>query len=110
MASPSHSPWQEEANECFCRQYMTSSINLGNVLGALKTLFPERGILYIEFSAQELTVAVNGYRNACKEQVQRMVKHILRLDVVPRPQHVADALVAAIAVSHRNGFGRQAPV
>jgi crossover junction endodeoxyribonuclease RuvC len=94
----------------FYRQNVTSSIKLGNVLGALKTLFRERGIPYTEFSAQELKVAVTGYRNAAKDQVQRMVRHILRLDDVPRPQHAADALAAAIAVSHRNGFGGEAPV
>jgi len=94
----------------FYRQNVTSSIKLGNVLGALKMLFRERGIPYAEFSAQELKVAVTGYRNASKEQVQKMVRHILRLDDVPRPQHAADALAAAIAVSHRNGFSREVSV
>ena len=73
-------------------------------------LFRERGIPYAEFSAQELKVAVTGYRNASKGQVQRMVRHILRMDDMPRPQHAADALAAAIAVSHRNGIPREAPV
>jgi len=94
----------------FYRQNVTSSIKLGNVLGALKMLFRERGLPYTELSAQDLKVAVTGYRNASKGQVQQMVKHILRLEDVPRPQHAADALAAAIAVSHRNGFACEAPV
>jgi crossover junction endodeoxyribonuclease RuvC len=88
---------------------VTFSIKLGNVLGALETLFRDRGVPYAEFSAQGLKVAVTGYRNASKQQVQKMVRHILRFGDVPRPQHAADALVAAIAVSHRNGFAREAP-
>lgn len=85
----------------FYRQNVSSSIKLGNVLGALKMLFRERGVPYAEFSAQELKVAVTGCRNASKGQVQRMVQLILRLDEIPRPQHAADALAAAIAASRR---------
>jgi crossover junction endodeoxyribonuclease RuvC len=94
----------------FYRQNVTSSIKLGNVLGALKTLFRDRGVPYAELSAQELKVAVTGYRNASKDQVQKMVRHVLRLEDVPRPQHAADALAAAIAVSHRNGFASEGPI
>ena len=42
--------------------------------------------------------SVCGYGRADKGQVQRMVKAILALDELPRPDHAADAL--AVAVCH----------
>ncbi|MGH3001136.1 MAG: crossover junction endodeoxyribonuclease RuvC, partial [Gaiellaceae bacterium] len=39
---------------------------------------------------------VCGYGRADKQQVGRMVKAILSLDEIPRPNHAADALAVAI--------------
>jgi crossover junction endodeoxyribonuclease RuvC len=44
-------------------------------------------------------MAVTGYGRADKKQIQRMVKEILKLKEVPKPDDAADALALAIASS-----------
>ena len=78
----------------------------------LKTALPvseARGIVLLvtarnKLPLKELTplqakMAVTGYGRAQKNQVQRMVQHILGLDAPPRPDDAADALALAIAIS-----------
>ena len=63
-----------------------------------------RGLLDVaEFSPRQIKLAVVGTGTADKEQVQYMVKQLLSLDEVPRPDHAADALAAAICyTTHKN--------
>ena len=61
----------------------------------------------VQYTANEVKVAVVGYGGASKEQVQRMVASVLGLPEPPRPPDVADAL--ALAVCHLTSSGlRQA--
>jgi len=51
-------------------------------------------------------MGIAGYGRATKKQIQEMVKLILKLDEIPKPDDAADAL--AIAITHVNskiGFG-----
>jgi crossover junction endodeoxyribonuclease RuvC len=59
-----------------------------------------------QYSPNEVKLAVAGYGSATKEQVQRMVQVLLRLDEPPRPADRADAL--ALAVCHLSGAGLRA--
>ena len=47
--------------------------------------------------------AVVGYGKAEKHQVQEMVKNILRLDAIPKPDDTADAVALAICHGHSSG-------
>jgi crossover junction endodeoxyribonuclease RuvC len=57
----------------------------------------------VQYTANEVKVAVVGYGSATKEQVQRMVAALLGLGEPPRPPDVADAL--ALAVCHLTSSG-----
>ncbi|MCX7048856.1 MAG: crossover junction endodeoxyribonuclease RuvC [Candidatus Sumerlaeota bacterium] len=48
----------------------------------------------------QIKQALTGYGRAEKHQIQAMVKTILCLSEIPRPDHAADALAAAIACAH----------
>ncbi|OHA63978.1 MAG: crossover junction endodeoxyribonuclease RuvC [Candidatus Wildermuthbacteria bacterium RIFCSPLOWO2_01_FULL_48_29] len=52
-----------------------------------------------EFSPLQVKMAIAGYGRAEKRQVQYMVKEILRLEVIPKPDDAADGLAIAIACS-----------
>ena len=53
------------------------------------------------YTPKEIKLGVVGLGNAEKEQVQDMVKRILRLKEVPKPDHAADALADCIChVTH----------
>ena len=54
------------------------------------------GVECVEYAPSRIKQSVCGYGHADKGQVQRMVKTILGLDELPRPDHAADALAVAI--------------
>ena len=64
----------------------------------------EGGLQVGEFSPKQIKLAVVGTGAAEKEQVQYMVRHVLGLEVAPRPDHAADALAAAICFATHDGF------
>ena len=47
-------------------------------------------------------MSVTGYGRADKKQIQSMVKMILGLNVIPKPDDAADALALAICHAHSN--------
>lgn len=57
----------------------------------------EEKVEIFECSPQEVKMSVAGYGNAGKKQVQRMVKTLLNLKKIPKPDDAADALAAALS-------------
>ncbi len=53
-----------------------------------------------EFTPLQVKMAVTGYGRAQKKQVQEMVKRLLCLEKIPRPNDAADALAIAISYSY----------
>ena len=58
------------------------------------------GIEIEEYTPLQIKQALTGYGRADKKQVQLMVKTILNLKEVPKPDDTADALAAAICHGH----------
>ena len=58
------------------------------------------GVETFEYTPKEVKQAVAGYGSAEKRQVQEMVRALLQLDSIPKPDDAADAL--AIAITHLN--------
>ena len=59
-----------------------------------------RGIPVYEYTPLQIKQAVAGYGKADKRQVQQMVKMLLNLDAIPKPDDAADALALAICHGH----------
>lgn len=70
----------------------------GQASGIALLVASEAGCEVVQYTANEVKLAVCGHGGADKAQVQHMVARILGLDAVPRPPDVADAL--ALAVCH----------
>jgi crossover junction endodeoxyribonuclease RuvC len=49
-----------------------------------------------EYTPLQIKMAITGYGRADKKQMQEMVKILLALDQIPKPDDAADALAAAI--------------
>jgi crossover junction endodeoxyribonuclease RuvC len=58
------------------------------------------GLNIYEYTPLQVKQAVTGYGRADKKQIQQMVKMLLNLREIPKPDDVADAL--AIAICHGN--------
>jgi len=57
-----------------------------------------QGIPMFEYTPLQVKKAVTGYGRATKNQVMEMVKQLLKLEQIPKPDDAADAL--AIAICH----------
>ena len=80
---------------------VSTAFAVGHARGVMLLLAARHGIEPMEFSPQEIKQTVTGYGNAEKGQVQRMVRALLCLKTIPKPDDVADALaVAYTTVTH----------
>jgi crossover junction endodeoxyribonuclease RuvC len=75
-----------------------TAISVGQASGLALAVAARAGVPVVEYSPNEVKLAVAGDGRAGKEEVQRMVARLLRLDAVPEPPDAADAL--ALAVCH----------
>jgi len=75
-----------------------TAMSVGQASGLALAAAAARGADVVQYSPNEVKMAVTGYGAATKEQVQRMVQSLLELAAPPKPADVADAL--ALAVTH----------
>jgi crossover junction endodeoxyribonuclease RuvC len=73
-----------------------SAIHVAHTIGVVYLLFSQKNILVKEYSPIQIKQSVVGNGRAEKNQVQEMVKMLLKLDKIPKPDHASDALAAAI--------------
>lgn len=76
-----------------------SALKLGQARGAIIVAALSKGLPVHEYSARGVKLAVAGYGNATKEQVQHMVKTLLSLSAKPS-QDASDALAVAICAAN----------
>jgi len=82
----------------FFRSNARTAMFVGQASGVALLTAIEHGCTVVEITNAEVKLAVTGYGNASKQQVQGMVTRLLGLEEVPGPADVADAL--ALAVCH----------
>ena len=88
--------------ELFFNSNQKTAINVAQARGVLLLSALNHGISVHEYTPLQVKQAVVGYGRAEKKQVQLLVKSILGLEKVPKPDDTADAL--AIAVCHANSY------
>jgi crossover junction endodeoxyribonuclease RuvC len=79
---------------------VTTAIAVGQARGVVMLCLEQCGITAFEYTPNEIKQAVAGYGGAQKKQIQEMVRALLQLDSIPKPDDAADAL--AIAITHLN--------
>ena len=85
----------------FCANVKTALI-VGQARGVVLLTARQNELPIIEFTPLQVKQAVSAYGAASKMQVQRMVKTILNLKEIPKPDDAADALAVAIAGANFN--------
>lgn len=99
----SHHPDGISLERVFFARNAQSALKLGQARGVALLAAARRGVAVHEYAASEIKVAVVGYGQATKEQVQKMVTTLLDLSGKLAPD-AADALAAAICHLHRHCF------
>lgn len=88
--------------ELFFTNNITTGIGVAQARGVILTAAERAGVPIYEYSPSEVKLAVTGYGKAEKRQVMDMVKRLLHLQAVPKPDDAADAV--AIALCHARSF------
>ena len=87
--------------DIFYSDNIKTAIVMGHARGVSLLAPIHRGIEPAEYSPREVKLAVVGRGNATKDQVQFMVRSILKIDDLNLPLDAADALAVALCHLHR---------
>lgn len=91
--------------ELFFNKNIKTALTVGHGRGVAILSAAKAGLEVFEYTPLQVKQAVVGYGRAEKAQVQQMIKVILNLSAVPKPDDVADAL--AVAVCHGHSYRMQ---
>jgi crossover junction endodeoxyribonuclease RuvC len=82
---------------------VSSAMPVAEAKGVIRLACARASVPLLEYSPTAIKQAVSGSARAEKGQVQEMVRLILGLEEIPRPDHAADALAAAICRANHSG-------
>ncbi|MEW6286919.1 MAG: crossover junction endodeoxyribonuclease RuvC [Chloroflexota bacterium] len=95
-----YKPDTAAVEKLFFQRNVTTALAVGQARGVIMLALQQAGIEAFEYTPNEIKQAVAGYGSAQKRQVQEMVRALLQLDSIPKPDDAADAL--AVAITHLN--------
>jgi len=95
-----YKPETAAVEKLFFARNVTTGIAVGQARGVVMLALQKAGVEIFEYTPKEVKNAVAGYGGAEKRQVQEMVRALLQLDSIPKPDDAADAL--AVAITHLN--------
>lgn len=83
----------------FFAQNVTTAMSVSQARGVVLLAGVKNQLTLFEYTPLQIKQALTGYGRADKKQIQEMVRIILSLDQVPKPDDCADALACAICHS-----------
>lgn len=95
-----HRPQSGAVEKLFFQRNVSTAIAVGQARGVAMLVMAQNSVTVSEYTPLEVKQAVTGYGKADKNQVQQMVKALLELEDIPRPDDAADALAIAICHLH----------
>ena len=93
---------QFSMEDIFFAKNEVSAIGVAKVIGAITYSAYRLDVPVAMFTPLQIKIAITGYGKAEKKQVQEMCRILLKLDKIPRPDHAADALAAAVCYCNTN--------
>ena len=97
-----YSPDAIAIEELFFNSNQKTAINVAQARGVLLVCGANANIPIYEYTPLQVKQSVTGYGRAQKGQIQQMVKLMLGLNAIPKPDDAADALAIAICHAHSN--------
>lgn len=91
-------PQAMSVERLFFARNVTTAMNVAQARGVALLVAQQHRLLVAEYTPLQIKMALTGYGRADKKQVQEMVRTLLRLGEVPKPDDCADAL--AVALTH----------
>ena len=95
-----HRPDTGAVEKLFFQRNVSTAMTVGQARGVALLVLAQAGLSVGEYNPMDVKQAVCGYGGAGKPQMQGMVRAILHLAEIPRPDDAADALAVAICHLH----------
>lgn len=95
-----YSPDAAAIEELFFNSNQKTAIMVAQARGVIIVAAKNNGIPLYEYTPLQIKQAVTGYGRADKKQIQSMVKMLLNLNAIPKPDDAADGLAVAICHAH----------
>lgn len=88
----------------FFARNVTTAMTVAQARGVVLLCGQQAGLPLFEYTPMQIKQAITGYGKADKKQMQEMVRVLLQLKEIPKPDDAADALAAAITHSMTGRF------
>lgn len=95
-----HNPRVIAIEKIFFAKNQKTALDVAQARGVLLLTAIQEKRQLREFTPLQVKQAITGYGSADKHQVQQMVKTLLHLESIPKPDDAADALAVAICAAH----------
>lgn len=93
-------PEAMSVEKLFFARNVTTAMTVAQARGVVLLCGMQAQLTIHEFTPMQIKQAITGYGKADKKQMQEMVRVLLQLKVVPKPDDAADALAAAITYAN----------
>lgn len=97
-----HKPDKAAVEDIFFFKNLKTAIKVSQARGVILARLAKMHIPICEYTPLQVKQAVTSYGRAEKKQVQQMVKLLLNLKSIPKPDDAADALAVAICCANSN--------
>ena len=95
-----HKPQTAGVEELFFQRNVSTALSVGHARGVVLLALQQTGIPINHYNPKEIKQAITGFGGADKAQMQSMVRTLLELPEIPKPDDAADALAVAICHLH----------
>jgi len=95
-----YKPERAAVEKLYFAKNAKTALRVAEARGVILLCLEKLGVPYIELDPVQVKAAVCGHGRAAKPEMQKMVRLLLNLKEIPRPDDAADALALAIALSN----------
>lgn len=89
-------PQLMSVEKLFFARNVTTAMTVAQARGVVLLCGKQAGLGIYEYTPMQIKLALTGYGRADKKQIQEMVRVVLGLSEVPKPDDCADAIAAAL--------------
>ena len=92
-------PAEMAVEKLFFSSNVTTAMTVSQARGVVLLCAMQAGLKISEYTPNQIKQSITGYGKADKKQMQEMVRLILNLKEIPKPDDAADAIAAALTHS-----------
>lgn len=96
-----HPPQLMAVEKIFLTNNQKTVMQVAETRGVILLMAAQNGIPVVEFTPSQIKLAMTGNGRATKVAMQRMVKTVLGLQRIPKPDDAADALAVAVTAANK---------